>query len=104
MAAYPTIYDAATDETSNLIKQVAVAMNNAATNVLNEDPGTENHNNRIAWARRIKEEEGAPIAFSKRWVWSVLENPSIANAPISSPDNDVQFVVDALVNTMARLS
>lgn len=103
MAAYTTIYTAAVDDTGNLVKQVAVAINVAATNVINEDPGSfPNHGQREEWAKRIKGEEGAPVAFAKRWIWSVLENTTIAADPASALDTDVQFVVNGLVDTMAR--
>lgn len=105
MAAYTTIYGAATDAAGNLVKQVAVAINQAATNVLNEDPGSvPNHGQRLEWAQRIKNVEGGlgPVDAAKRWIWSVLENTTIAADPVSALDTDVQFVVNGLVDTMAR--
>jgi len=44
----------------------------------------------------------SPVTEAERWIWSVLENATIQAAPTEATDNDVQFVVNSLVNTMAN--
>lgn len=78
-------------------------MNKAATDVIGEDPGSvPNHGQRLEWAQSIKGSETGPVDAAKRWIWSVLENTTIAADPASALDTDVQFVVNGLVDTMAR--
>ena len=82
--AYTDIYTAATDETHILRKQVAVAMHTAAVAVINEDPGTTNHANRLVWARRTTQDNGGPESMAARWIWKGLENASIqANSMVN---------------------
>lgn len=100
--AYTDIYTAATDDTHVLRKQVAVALHKAAQDVVNEDPETANHGNRLAWARKVTQGADAPVTESARWIWAVLENATIQAAPTEATDNDVQFVVNSIVNTMAN--
>jgi hypothetical protein len=100
--AYTDIYTAATDDTHVLRKQIAVAMQKAATDIINEDAGTANHANRLAWARRCINSNEGPIRMAERWIWKVLENATIQAAPAESTDNDVQFVVNSLADTMAN--
>jgi hypothetical protein len=100
--AYTDIYTAATDDTHVLRKLVAVAMHKAAQDVINEDAETANHNNRLVWARKVTQGADAPVTEAARWIWAVLENATIQAAPTEAADNDVQFVVNALVNVMAN--
>jgi hypothetical protein len=100
--AFTDIYTAATSADSTLIKQMAVAIHQAAQDVLNEDSGTENHANRLIWARRVTKSNDAPVTEAKRWVWAALENATLQAAPQTSTDNDVAFVVGGLVDTMAN--
>ena len=100
--AYSDIYTAATDDTHVLRKQIAVALHKAAQDVINESTETANHGNRLVWARKVTQGDSAPIVEAERWVWSVLENATIQAAPTEAADNDVQFVVNALVNVMAN--
>lgn len=101
--AYVDIYAPATDETHVLRKQVAVACHQAAVNVINEDPGTANHANRLRWANKTTASNAGPVNASERWIWKVLENASIQANPTTSTDNDVQFVVNGIVDVMANV-
>lgn len=100
--AYTDIYTAATDGTHVLRKQVAVAMHSAAVDVINEDEATENHSNRLVWARRVTQGNSGPLDMAERWIWKVLENATIQASPDTATDNDVQFVVNSIVNVMAN--
>jgi len=100
--AYSDIYTAATDEAHALRKQVAVALFQAAVAVVNEDPGTENHAQRLHWARGLLVANDGPVTEAAVAVWKVLENATIQANPASATDNDVQFVVNGLVDTLAN--
>jgi hypothetical protein len=100
--AYTDIYTAATDPDHVLRKQVAVAMHDTAVDVINEDPETENHANRLVWARRTTQDNAGPVSMAERWIWKVLENATIQSDPTGATDNDVQFVVNSIVNLMAN--
>lgn len=66
--------------------------------VLNEDPGTANHVNRVIWA---KDALVNAEAVAGRMFWGVLGNATIAAAGEAATDNDIQFVVNGLINTFA---
>ncbi len=97
---YGEIYDAATDAVHVLRKQAAVACAKAAADILNESPATANHAQRVQWARLVIKPAG-PTAMAERMVWKILENATIQAAPTTATDSDVQFVVNALVDTFA---
>lgn len=99
--AYTDIYAAATDSDHVLRKQVTVACQKAATDILNEAPATENHAQRMQWARKVLRASGGTVAEAERMIWEVLTNASIQANPTGATDNDVQFVVNGLVDTFA---
>lgn len=100
--AYSDIYAAATDATSPLRGQVAVAVAKAATDIVNEAANTTNHANRLSWARRVVANNDAPLTEAINMLWKVLENATIQAAPTTAADTDVQFVVNSLVDTFTR--
>ncbi len=100
--AYVDIYAAATNPDSVLIKQIAVAMFKAAVDIINEDPLTTNHDNRITWARKVTDSPAALLADASRWVWKVLENPTIEANPTTSPDGDILFVVISILSYIVQ--
>jgi len=100
--AYSDIYTAATAADHVLRQQVSVAMHKAAVDIINEDPATENHANRLGWARKCTENADGPTSMAARWIWKILENATIQASPETATDNDVQFVVNSIVNTMAN--
>lgn len=97
--AYIDIYAAATDVTHSLRKQVAVALHKAAVDILNESAATEDHAQRMAWARRALAD---PVGWAERSIWKVLENATIQAEPAAATDNDVQFVVNSIVSSLMR--
>ena len=98
--AYVDIHSAATDPDHVLRKQVIVSCQKAATDILNEAAGTENHGQRLQWSRKILRSGGA-AAEGEKMIWEVLANAAIQAAPTNATDNDVQFVVNSLLNTFA---
>lgn len=105
--AYEDIYAAtgADPAKPRLIKQIAVAVSKAATDVLNEDDATAKHSDRLTWARRVKLSGGgvsAPVTMAESMVWEVLANATIQAAPSAATDSDVQFVVNSLIDKFAR--
>lgn len=100
--AYTDIYAAATATDSVLLKQVTVSLFKAAVDINNESAGTANHANRITWARKVLSSPTALRAEADRWIWKVLENPSIESAPTTSPDNDVQFAVNSIIEYIVQ--
>jgi len=99
--SYVDRYSVAVDSNHVLRQQVSVAMHEAAQDVITESPGTPNHANRLVWARRTTGSDNGPVEEAGRWIWMVLENSSIQANPLTSTDNDVQFVVNGLVDTFA---
>ena len=97
--AYIDIYAAATVSDHVLRKQTAVALVEAAVDVMNESPATEDHAQRMAWARRVLSD---PVGWAEKAIWKVLENATIQAAPTEAADGDVQFVINALVNTLSK--
>lgn len=69
----------------------------AASDVLNEEPGTTNHTARVAWAK--KELKGVADPEKMKLVAiRVSANPSVGAAGNAAPDSDIQFVVNGLID------
>lgn len=98
---YVEEHDLFADSTNDLHKKVARAIDKAARDVINEDPGTENHAQRFTWACTVRATPDAIIVAAHRWMPAVLDNATVAAAGNAATDNDVQFVVNGLVNQMA---
>ena len=92
------VYDAKYDDDGDFRKQVAGACFVAAMDVLAEDPGTENHANRLIWAASAKDNpKGAATAMLS----DIITNATIRAALPTPVDSDVQFVVNSFVDTYA---
>lgn len=78
--------------------RIAAAVASAANDILNEDPGTTNHAERVVWAKAaMKDAEGS----AEQMLWSVVQNPTIQTNGLASSDNDIQFVVNSNVDYFA---
>lgn len=102
MPAYVDIYDM--QENANFRKQVIVASRIAADQILNEDPETANHANRIAWAQQVLGYNGVTHAdIVQSMIVAVTSNPTLQQAAPNGPwpDGDIQFVVNSLVDIQA---
>ena len=97
--AYVDIHAGATVPDHVLRKQTAVALHKAAVDVMNEDPATAEHSQRMAWARRVLDD---PEGWAAKVIWKVMENAAIQAAPTTSSDGDVQFVVNSMVNLISK--
>lgn len=79
-------------------QQVAGACIKSAHYIENEDPGTENHANRLIWAASVKSNAKA---MAIDMLSDVLSNATIAADVENASDTDVQWMVDSLINTYA---
>jgi hypothetical protein len=84
---------------SDLRTRTQVAISNAAYNVLNEDPGTANHANRITWANNVL---ASPERMMNLEMAILVQNSTIQAAGDNASDNDIQFVVNGLVDQFAN--
>lgn len=87
-----------------LKNRVIVACAKAATDILNEDPLTENHANRVIWAQEVL--RNAP-AKAEEMLWGVVANAAVRTAylppadPLQADDNVAQNAVNGLINSFA---
>ena len=105
MSDYTTSY-AIRYSTPHLSQQTEVAVVTAAGQIVNEDPSTPDHANRVAWANWAT--HNSSVAWQS-FAWPVANNPSIVAAVTadpsgqSVPDSDVQFVINSnLGNVIAE--
>lgn len=78
--------------------KVAAAVAKAANDILNEDPGTTNHADRVVWAKvAMKDAEST----AEQMLWSVVQNATIQTNGLNSSDNDIQFVVNSNIDNFA---
>jgi hypothetical protein len=102
MSDYTTSY-AIRYSTPHLSQQTEVAVVTAANNIINEDAGTPDHANRLAWANWAV--PNSSVAWQS-FAWPVANNPSIVQKVTedpsgqSVPDSDVQFVVNSILPTV----
>lgn len=82
-----------------LFQRFRAARLKAAWDIMNEDPGTTNHADRVTWANSIiADYESSDVQSEYRLF---LSNTTIQTSGISSTDNDIQFVVNSFVDTWA---
>ena len=99
---YVENFDLFTDEANDLHKKVGVAIDQAARDVINEDPGTTNHAERIIWAQWIRAAPDRVVGEAHRAILRVLDNSTVAAAGNAANDADVQTAVNGLINTLAQ--
>jgi hypothetical protein len=92
---------AARDDT--FAARVAFSLMKSALNTANEDPGTSNHANRLAFAERVLKGEinsklaaAAVIAYSSGLQTTINATPENKGSDVS--DSDLQTAVDALID------
>lgn len=89
------------DDYRPLLNRTISAVLNAANAIVNEDPGTANHANRLAWAQAaLASRDGLTAATDEMFV-GVCSNATIQMTGNDATDNDIQFVVNSLVNSYA---
>jgi glucose-6-phosphate isomerase len=82
-----------------LRQRTQIAIESAAYNVLNEDPGSANHANRIVWANTVLNN---PEKMMNLEMAMVVQNPTIEAEGDNAADSDIQFVVNGLVDYFAN--
>lgn len=88
-------------QTPSVRAQIEVAAVHAASDIKNEDAGTADHANRLAWANWVNKTSPVAVDF---FGWPVSLNPAIQAAVEADPsgatvtDNDVQFVVNSNID------
>lgn len=75
--------------------RVIAACAKAATDIVNENPLTANHANRMIWAAKD------PAENAEQMKWPVALNATIAAAGAAATDGDIQFVVNSHINAFA---
>jgi hypothetical protein len=86
-------------ENSTLLKKTAAAVSKAAQDILNEDPETSNHANRLVWAKVAIVNT---IEKTYSMMWYIASNATIAADPENATDNDIQYVVNGSINYFAQ--
>src|SRR5262245_1700860 len=84
---------------SDLRTRTQIAICNAAYNVVNEDPGTANHANRILWANDVL---ANPERMMNLEMSLLVQNSTIQAEGDNATDNDIQFVVNGLIDPYAN--
>src|SRR5512139_1017125 len=74
--------------------RTSVACVKAAQDILNEDPGTANHAQRVLWANQALSDA---TAMAEKMLWGVVGNSTIQTSGDAATDNDLQFVVNGLI-------
>lgn len=97
--SYATIYIAANGGEFQGRCQVAVWK--AAQDIAAESPGVENHQERIDWATRVLQDR--PNITPRQLAMQVLRNATIAAAPDSASDSDIQFQVNSVVDDLIAI-
>ena len=82
-----------------LRQRTQIAIESAAYDVLNEDPATANHANRILWANDTL---AYPERMTNLEMAMVVQNPTIQAEGDNAADGDIQFVVNGLVDYFAN--
>ena len=92
--AYADIYNAAVD-TAIFQPRCMVAVWKAAHDILAEDPGTQDHQRRKAWAVNVLRDQ--VVITPKQLAMQVLRNATIAENPGAATDADIQFQVNSIL-------
>lgn len=98
MATYPELLSLFSN--SALVDRITVAVIVAAGKIREEDVGTANHAERLAWA---KSAFASPTTQSKQMLMALLaaNRAVIVSAITGVTDEDLQTLVDDAVNTFA---
>lgn len=75
----------------------------ASYDITNEDPGTENHADRMTWANVMLGTDDAAVKASvtRHMKLAIASNATIQGNPDGASDNDIQFVVNSQINLIA---
>jgi hypothetical protein len=96
MGSLATAYSLSTNAEFRGLIQAALAK--ASFDVMNEDPGTINHTERLAWAKATIKD---PEPVMEKMVWMCLQNATIIASGTSFVEADIINVVNSYVNLLA---
>jgi len=98
------IYNAWRGEAGLLKAKLVGAILSAAYAIVNEDAGTTNHVNRLAWANDILSGTVANVEAkaAEHLRYAVASNATISAAGNDATDSDVQFVVNSQIDIFAN--
>ena len=79
------------------------ALITAAAAIINEDPGTANHANRLVYANALMADEGSALSAAAKahTQMAIATNATIQAAGNAADDSDVQFVCNSQIDTFA---
>ena len=89
-------------DTHVLFRQTAGALHSVACDILNEDPATDEHSARLAWARKILSNDQGPVVEADRWIQTMLTNYVFVDNPTTTDDNTVRAVAIDLLPVMLK--
>jgi len=92
------------DVSSVLYRQVAGSLHSIACDIISEDPGTEDHNARLAWARKILLNNEGPVEGACCWMWVMLTNNELAANPTTTDDATVKEIAAGFLPVMLMQS
>ena len=101
--ALVNIYNCWSGQSGTLKAKFVGACLVAASQIVAEAPETENHANRLTWANTVLlgsvgEVEALSMAHLR---YGLATNATLQSAGDDATDNDVQFVVNSQINTLA---
>ncbi len=97
--SYIAIFGAAND--GEFQSRCQVAMWRAAQDIAAESPETEGHAMRKAWADRALQDK--LTITCRQLAMQVLRNPSIAESLGAAPDSDIQYQVNAVIDSIIAI-
>jgi len=83
---------------AELQNRVAASVAKASFDILNEDPGTAYHAERVVWAKASMKD---PTVVTDQMIWTIVQDATIQSHGLASTDNEIQNVVNGNINNYA---
>jgi hypothetical protein len=83
---------------ATLRRRFESAMDKSATDILNEDPGTTNHANRIKWAKDVLYNL---MDMVSAMMGVFMQNATLQSSGTAVTDNDILFIVSSAIDGFA---
>lgn len=97
---YVEIYDLWAE--ADLKKRIVIAVMSAASAILNEDSGTTNHAERVAWANiALGDPHSMALAFSPFVIMNATVQAWDSSVADAVRDSDVQYIVNSNIPAVA---
>lgn len=97
MATYEQL-DQLSQPSPAILAKVRSGIGTAALAIIYEDPGTPNHENRLAWAKDVSERFGARSGDAERLMWFLAQNATYQAQGDAMPDTDIQVFVNGYLS------